>query len=130
MVGSTTKFGRCAMQAIESRVTEVSTETIEIGDFLINTAKRTATVRGEDLRLTSEEFDVLVFVTNHPQRCVTPRTMLPPSSTGSGVHQTEFLKALLSLRKKLETTAAQAVPPNGAMGHLSVRPSLSIRGIA
>jgi len=99
-------FGRSATEVIQSGDTEASTETIVVGDFAINTVKRTATVRGEDLRLTSEEFDVLVFLTTHPLRCVTPHTTLSTSWTGSGLHQTEFLKALLSLRKKLETVAA------------------------
>jgi len=99
-------FGRSATEAMEGADTEVSTETLVVGEFAINTVKRTATMRGEDLRLTSEEFDVLVFLTAHPQRCVTPRTMLSSSWTGDGRHQTEFLKALLSLRRKLETVAA------------------------
>jgi DNA-binding response OmpR family regulator len=83
-----------------------TSETILVGDFAINTAARTATVRGQDLQLTSEEFDVLVFLTTHPQRCVTPHTMLATSWTSDGLHHTEFLKALLALRKKLEAVAA------------------------
>jgi DNA-binding response OmpR family regulator len=78
---------------------------IEIGDFVINTIERTATVQGENLRLTSAEFDVLVFLTTHPQRCVTPRTVLATNWTDDDHHQTEFLKALLSLRRKLDAVA-------------------------
>jgi DNA-binding response OmpR family regulator len=40
-----------------------STEMVEIGDFTIDTAERTASLLGEDLRLTSEECDVLMFLT-------------------------------------------------------------------
>jgi two-component system response regulator RegX3 len=80
-----------------------STETMEVGDFRINTAERTAMLRGQDLGLTSDEFDVLVFLTTHPQRCVTPHTMLATNWTSSGLHQTEFLRALLSLRKRLNS---------------------------
>ena len=79
--------------------------TIEMGDFVINTIERTATVQGDDLRLTSAESDVLVFLTTHPQRCVTPRTVLATNWTDDDHHQTEFLKALLSLRRKLEAVA-------------------------
>jgi len=82
------------------------TAKIEIGDFVINTIDRTATVQGENLRLTAEEFDVLVFLTTHPQRCVTPRTVLATNWTDDDHHQTEFLKALLSLRRKLDAVAA------------------------
>ena len=82
-----------------------SAATIEIGDFVINTIERTATLRGENLRLTSEEFNVLVFVSTHTQRCVTPRTVLATNWTDDDHHQTEFLKALLSLGRKLESIA-------------------------
>jgi len=83
-----------------------STEVVEVGDFTINKANRTAQLRGESLELTSEEFDVLVFLTSHPQRCVTPHTVLATNWAGNGLHQTEFLKTLLSLRKKLESAAS------------------------
>jgi len=85
--------------------TPPSAATIEVGDFVINTIERTATVQGENLRSTWEEFDVLVFLTTHPQRCVTPRMVLATNKTDDDHHQTEFLKALLSLRRKLETVA-------------------------
>lgn len=74
----------------------------QVGDFTINPIDRVATLRGEPLWLTSEEFDVLVFLTTHPQRCVTPQTMLATSGNSEKVHRTEFLRALVSLRKKLE----------------------------
>jgi len=81
-------------------------ETVEVGDFTINTAERTAMLRGQDLRLTSEEFDVLVFLTTHPQRCITPHTILATSWTSDGLHQAAFLKTLLGLRKKLDAVVA------------------------
>ena len=76
--------------------------TIESGDFRIDLAERTASLCGQPLQLTSQEFDVLVFLASHPQRVVTPRTMLATSWSGNRLRQTEFLKVLLSLRKKLE----------------------------
>jgi DNA-binding response OmpR family regulator len=82
-----------------------ATGIIEAGDFRIDTAERTATLQGKELQLTSQEFDVLVFLTAHPQRSTTPHTMLATSWT-SGLHQTEFLRALMSLRKKLDAVAA------------------------
>jgi DNA-binding response OmpR family regulator len=75
---------------------------LQVGDFTIDPVDRSATLRGEPLRLTSEEFDVLVFLTTHPQRWVTPQTMLATSGNSEKVHRTEFLRALVSLRKKLE----------------------------
>ncbi len=83
-----------------------STEIIETGDFRVEVAKRFVTLRGEKLALTDEEFDVLLYLIGHPQRCVTPRTVLATSWTSDGLHQTEFLKALLSLRKKLDAVGS------------------------
>jgi two-component system KDP operon response regulator KdpE len=110
MAGSWNLRQLFAKQAIErgrnaeQRVS--STEIIEVGDFRLEVAERVVTVRGEELSLTAEEFDVLLYLIGHPQRCVTPRTVLATSWTRDGLHQTEFLKALLSLRKKLETVFA------------------------
>jgi len=75
---------------------------IECGDFKIDLTRRTVTMRGRELDLTSEEFDVLVFLAGHPQSLITPRTMLSTSWTAHWVRQTEFLRALVSLRNKLD----------------------------
>jgi two-component system KDP operon response regulator KdpE len=110
MAGSWNLRQLFAKQAIErgrnaeQRVS--STEIIEVGDFRLEVAERVVTVRGEELSLTAEEFGVLLYLIGHPQRCVTPRTVLATSWTRDGLHQTEFLKALLSLRKKLDTVVA------------------------
>jgi len=86
--------------------TEGAGEVLEIGDFRIDTGRQIATLRGETLKLTGEEFEVLVFLTTNPQRVVTPQTTLATHWTGARTHQTQFLRALLSLRKKLEIAAA------------------------
>lgn len=75
---------------------------IESGDFRINLLSRTVTLREETLELTPEEFDVLVFLAGHPQSMVTPRTVLSTSWASCRLQQTEFLRALLSLRRRLE----------------------------
>jgi DNA-binding response OmpR family regulator len=75
---------------------------IESGDLMIDLDKRTVTLRRQELRLTSEEFDVLVFLAGHPRRLVTPHTMLATSWTANRLRQTEFLRVLISLRKKLD----------------------------
>jgi two-component system KDP operon response regulator KdpE len=78
------------------------TERIEFGDFRIDLDERTVTLDGQELRLTPEEFDVLVFLSSHPQSMVTPRTTLATSWTANRLRQTEFLTTLISLRKKLD----------------------------
>jgi two-component system, OmpR family, KDP operon response regulator KdpE len=75
---------------------------IESGDFKIDLAARTVTLRSQHLSLTAEEFDVLVFLAGHPQRMVTPHTMLTTSWTANRLRQTVFLRVLMSLRKKLD----------------------------
>ena len=80
-------------------------EIIELGDFRIDTGRHTASLRGEPLGLTGEEFDVLVFLTTNPQGFVTPQTTLAMNWLEGRLHQTDFLRVLLSLRKKLETAA-------------------------
>jgi DNA-binding response OmpR family regulator len=79
-----------------------ASDVIESGDFKINLLNRTVTLREETLQLTPEEFDVLVFLAGHPQSMVTPHTVLSTSWASSRLQQTEFLKVLLSLRRKLE----------------------------
>jgi len=83
-----------------------SRETMEIGDFTINAAERNARLGGQELHLTSEEFDVLVFLTTHRQQFVTQRTMLATNGTSGGLQQTEFLKALLGLRQKIDAVSS------------------------
>jgi two-component system KDP operon response regulator KdpE len=73
-----------------------------LGDFKIDLDERLVTLRDQELRLSSEEFDTLVFLASHPRSLVTPQTMLARSSTANQLGQTNFLVALISLRKKLD----------------------------
>ena len=86
---------------------EISTaaEVIEAGDFMIDVPARRATLRGRELDLTSAEFEVLVFLAGHPKSFVTPHTMLATSWAGGQIRQAEFLRALMSLTKKLDSAA-------------------------
>jgi DNA-binding response OmpR family regulator len=79
----------------------LSTHPIECGDLTINTAERIATLRDHELHLTSEEFDVLLFLATHPRGLVTQRTNLTTAWSVRKLRQTEFLRNLVSLRNKL-----------------------------
>jgi DNA-binding response OmpR family regulator len=92
--------GAPEQRAVKEKVS--ATGAIRFGDFTIDIDERIVTLCGEELLLTSEEFDVLVFLTDHPQRLVTPRTVLATPEMANGVRKTEFLRALISLRKKLD----------------------------
>jgi DNA-binding response OmpR family regulator len=84
---------------------EAAGEMLKVGDFRIDTRRHRATLLGEPLELTGEESDVLIFLATNPQRVVTPQTTLATHWTGARTNQTQFLRVLLSLRKKLETVA-------------------------
>jgi len=82
---------------------EAGDEVIAVGDFQISITARKSRLIGNELELTSVEFDMLVFLIDHPKKLVTQQTMLATSWTGNVVRQTEFLRMLQSLRKKLES---------------------------
>ena len=108
-MAATLSLGRLSATPSKENVRESDTgsagETLEIGDFRIDTRTHRATLRGEPLELTGEEFDVLVFLTTNSQRVVTPQTTLATHWTAARAQQTQFLRVLLSLRKKLENAA-------------------------
>jgi DNA-binding winged helix-turn-helix (wHTH) protein len=59
------------------------------------------------LRLAPDEFDLLVFLTSHLKKMVTPSTMLSTNWPGQGTRRTDFFQVLLSLRKKLDEIGTQ-----------------------
>jgi len=76
---------------------------VEVGDFTINLSQRTVMVRGRDISLNDAEFDLLVFLTTHRRKVVTPRTLLITRWAQRQARQEDFLPVLLSLRKKLDS---------------------------
>ena len=98
-------FATASTENVQESDTESAGEMLEVGDFGIDIHRHRAILRGEPLELTGEEFGVLLFLTTNPQRVVTPQTTLATHWTGARTHQTQFLRVLLSLRKKLETAA-------------------------
>ena len=78
---------------------------IRSGDFSIDLDRRSASLLGQDLTLTPEEFDLLVFLAGHPRSLITPRTVLASGWSDQGVRRTELWRALLALRGKLNAIA-------------------------
>lgn len=74
---------------------------VSVGDFRLDFAARRAMVRGQELRLTGEEFEMLVFLVGHPRSVITPQTRLNTRWGRSLVRQADFLRVLAQLRKKL-----------------------------
>jgi two-component system KDP operon response regulator KdpE len=83
---------------------EPESEVIEIGDFRIDLAERTVTVRKQDLRLTPKEFDLLGYLAKHPGKVITHRVLLAAVWGPNSTEQPEYLRVFVGhLRKKLET---------------------------
>jgi len=91
------------MRNHDSPVEAGDDEVITAGDFRINITARKVRLLGDELELTSAEFDMLVFLINHPKKLVTQQTMLATSWSGNVVRQTKFLRVLQSLQNKLES---------------------------
>ena len=104
---------------------------VESGDFRIELARRTVTLRGRELPLTSEEFDVLVFLAGHPQRLITPRTTLSTSGTAHQVRKAAFLRALITLREKFDDRVWpwRALSSHRTLGVVPLRSKLPVEGL-
>ncbi|HUN88406.1 MAG TPA: response regulator transcription factor [Terriglobales bacterium] len=83
-------------------------EVIETGDFRIDLATRSVTVADRDLKLTPKEFDLLVYLSQHPHRVVPHRTLLAAVWGANSTEQPEYLRVFIGqLRKKLESDPAE-----------------------
>jgi two-component system KDP operon response regulator KdpE len=83
---------------------EAEAELIEVGDFRIDVPARIVTVRGQEVRLTPKEFDLLIYLAKHPGKVITHRTLLSAVWGSGSVEQPEYLRVFVGhLRKKLES---------------------------
>jgi DNA-binding response OmpR family regulator len=72
------------------------------GDFRIDFRTWQVTVRDQELDLSEEEFEMLVFLIGHPKSIITPHTRLR-THWDNQVRQADFLRVLAQLRLKLES---------------------------
>jgi two-component system KDP operon response regulator KdpE len=83
-------------------------ELVEIGDFRIDLATRTVAVAGRELKLTPKEFDLLLYLSQHPHRVVPHRTLLAAIWGANSTEQPEYLRVFIGqLRKKVEPDPAE-----------------------
>ena len=81
---------------------------IKLGDFHIDLDAHSVAVGGKEVRLTPKEFDVLVFMAQHPRKVLTHRAILNAVWGGNSVEQNEYLRVFVGqLRKKLESDASE-----------------------
>jgi two-component system, OmpR family, KDP operon response regulator KdpE len=87
------------------RSTATNTETpqiIKAGDFLIDIPQHRVVVRGQDTHLTPKQFDLLVYMAQHPGQVLTHRALLH-AVWGTNADQPEYLRVTIGqLRKKIE----------------------------
>jgi two-component system KDP operon response regulator KdpE len=78
------------------------------GDLTIDLDRRRVTRGGEEIRLTPKEFELLMFLAQHPGRVLTHRTILRAIWGPNAVDQPEHLRVLINaLRRKIERDSAK-----------------------
>jgi DNA-binding response OmpR family regulator len=106
---STSKVtGGGALVPAQSQDDLSDTDTLIVGDFNINLRSRHATLRSQELRLTPEEFELLVFLVRHRTSVITPYTRLSTRWGSSQARQADFLRVLGQLRQKLALVAGSS----------------------
>ena len=81
---------------------------INRGDLVIDVDRRRVSRGAEEVRLTPKEFELLLFLAQHPGRVLTHRAILKAIWGANAVDQPEHLRVLVnSLRRKLERDPAK-----------------------
>ena len=92
---------RAALRRAEG--TGVVAGAIVRGDLSIDVDRRRVTRGADEIRLTPKEFELLVFLAQHPGRVLTHRTILKTIWGANAVDQPEHLRVLVNaLRRKIE----------------------------
>jgi len=87
------------------RLKEVSAgqTVIQEGDFRVDIEAHSVTVSGREVRLTPKEFDLLVYLAQHPRKVITTRKLLGAVWGAHSIEQPEYVRVFVNhLRKKLE----------------------------
>lgn len=75
------------------------------GDFRLDFDTRKAYLHERELLLNPAEFDVLRYLISHRKMLVTPQTLLSTTCDALRARRTDFMKTLVSLKKKLDETS-------------------------
>ena len=94
---------RAALRRPATRPTGEAAQ-IEVGDFKVDAERHQAAVKGREIHLTPKEFELLLFMVQHPGIVLTHHKLLGAVWGGNYTEQTEYLRVFIGqLRKKLET---------------------------
>ena len=82
------------------------------------------------MRLTPKEFELLVFLAQHPGRVLTHRTILKAIWGPNAVDQPEHLRVLVGVAAPEARTRSRpaALHPDRAVGRLPLRGRVGFRG--
>ncbi len=98
---------RASLRRASAKPANENQTLFELGDFRVDLESRTVTVRGNEVRLTPKEFDLLTYFVKHPGKVLTHRTLLASLWGGNSVEQNEYLRVFVgNLRKKIEPNSA------------------------
>jgi two-component system, OmpR family, KDP operon response regulator KdpE len=88
------------------RETDSNEPVIASGDFRIDLEGHSVTLSGREVRLTPKEFDLLVYLAQHPRKVITTRKLLGAVWGSNSTEQPEYVRVFVNhLRKKLEPNA-------------------------
>jgi two-component system KDP operon response regulator KdpE len=80
---------------------------VDLGDFHVDPAAHKVTVQSREIHLTPKEFDLLLYLVQHPGTVLTHHKLLGAIWGGNYTEQTEYLRVFIGqLRKKIEVDAA------------------------
>jgi two-component system, OmpR family, KDP operon response regulator KdpE len=86
------------------RDVSASVPLIEDGEFRIDLDAHGVMVSGREVRLTPKEFDLLVYLAQHPRKVITTRKLLAAVWGANSTEQPEYVRVFVNhLRKKLES---------------------------
>jgi len=98
---------RVAFLNAETGLDTAKTDNICVGDVVINKGKRTVILSGNDVKLTAKEFDLLLYMANHPGQVFSREQLL---NAVWGYHHSGYEHTVNShinrLRAKLEADSA------------------------
>lgn len=91
-------------------VSATSTTVLDLGDLQVHPSERRVTVRGEVVRLTPKEFDVLLYLANNPDVTIAHTKLLQAVWGPDYGDQVEYLRTFVNqVRKKIEADPAHPV---------------------
>ena len=95
------------IRSVLRRIPERTEGAVEIGDFIVDAASHSASVRGHEVRLTPKEFDLLTCLLKNSGKVMTHTFLLQKVWGNYYTEQPEALRVLIgSLRKKIEADPA------------------------